>query len=224
MSSEKLRDSHTPCPRQSPQGSPGRLSISSPVTCCSTVVGGTQMPQHPSANGWFSAALKSQRPSCGSTGGCRMGMTAVRSQSGPNARDACCGRLASLNGAGCSMRTQFTMLHSGCNRRFLQELRTCLAAPVPCGPPLRTVWANAANADAGHHGAGGWTALVQLAGVVVSAEPSPTKCKAYFPFSALNVKLPSVHSLFKRRHRLRAAPGMPARLRAPDSGVFRPRC
>ena len=34
---------------------------------------------------------------------------------------------------------------------------------------------------------------------------------------------PSVHSLFKRRHRLRAAPGMPARLRVPDSGVFRPR-
>ena len=49
------------------------------------VVEGTQMPRHPSANGRFSAALKSQRPSCGSTGGCRMGMTAVRSQSGPNA-------------------------------------------------------------------------------------------------------------------------------------------
>ena len=53
MSSAKLRDSHTPCPRQSPQGSPGRLSISSPVTCRSTVVGGTQMTQHPSANGRF---------------------------------------------------------------------------------------------------------------------------------------------------------------------------
>lgn len=38
---------------------------------------------------------------------------------------------------------------------------------------------------------GGWAALVQLAGVAVSTEPSPTNCKAYFPFSALNVKLRS---------------------------------
>ena len=119
MSSAKLRDSHTPCPRQSPQGSPGRFSISSPVTCRSAVVGGTQMPQHPSGSNWFSASLKSHRPSWGSTGGCRMGMTSVRSHSGLKTVDESRGRSAALNREDCFMRTQCTTPYAGHNRHPL---------------------------------------------------------------------------------------------------------